>query len=249
MARSRAFTFTVNNYTANDIDKIMDYNWRYCCFGFEKGNKKATEHIQGYVYLYDAKTVKQLSKKMLPRAFIEISKGTIKENQIYTSKEGSDEWYSFGDPPEQGRATWEKIEDVMEQPESNPHLYNQYSKMYRQLTLGKKKDHERRLEIIPVENKYQCAKKHSTVMFSRVTDVECYDGEEAIIAPCYTHPDEIMDWVNGYPHKVRRGYEIITVDPQYIYLTYDNSSEKAYLIKKYSDIVDNVQAVWEQDEV
>lgn len=237
MSRARAFTFTINNYTDEDVDMLLDAKFKYLCFGFEKGSKNQKPHIQGYIYMWDPKTIAQVSKKVMPRAHIEISRGTVKDNEKYTSKEG--DWYQFGEPPAQGQAQWDKIEQVMDDPKSNPHLYNQYSKMYRQLTLGKKKDHERRIYAIPYDSRYVYAKEHDTVMFDSLVN-DTYDGEEAIFVGPYDNSNWIKDWVNGYPHKVKRGYELICVDPEVIYIMYDNEKEKNYILKVYIDLLDGV---------
>lgn len=232
MARSRAWTFTINNDSFNDLITMIDSTFSYLCFGFEICPTTDTPHIQGYIYLHDAKTAKQLSK-ILPRAHTEISKGTIKENQVYTSKLGDDNWYEFGDRPEQGHAKWDQICDVMADPTSNPHLYNQYNKMYRQLTLSKKKDHQRFLKIVHIDSIYVEAKEYDTVCF----DFETYDGEEVLFLNLY-QSDIFLPWINGFPQKIKRGYELICIDPQVIYLKYDEKEQYNYLFDKYEQYLD-----------
>ena len=39
MSRSRAFVFTINNYTYDDMTSLLDIDFRYLCFGFEKGKQ------------------------------------------------------------------------------------------------------------------------------------------------------------------------------------------------------------------
>ena len=133
MSRSRGWIVVINNYDDYDIDCLLALTCRYMCFGFEVG-KNGTPHIQGFVYMYNPKTLTSMKKK-LPRAHLEAQKGSILSIQVYTSKD--DDWYEFGDRPTQGKAKWEQIEDVMNDPTSNPHLFNQYNKMYRQLTLSR----------------------------------------------------------------------------------------------------------------
>lgn len=233
--RARAYSFTINNDTYDDLVRLINASFVYCCFGFEVGDS-GTPHIQGYIYLHDAMTKSALSKKILPRAALFASKGTLEHNRVYTSKSG--EFYEFGTPPTQGRAAWEKIVEVMDDPTSNPHLYNQYGRMYRQLTYCKEKDHERRLIAIRLEDKYTFARLHSTVSFL-TEGIEIYDNEDVVIVPCYGSTQQwVSDWVNGYPPKIKRGYEILTVDPRIVYLTYGNTEEINYILKNIGDKLD-----------
>lgn len=231
MSRSRSFIFVINNHTFSDLKNIMELTFRYMCFGFEVGSA-GTPHIQGYIYFYSAKTVKSVSKK-IPRAHIEIANGNVAQNIDYASKDG--DFYEFGNKPEQGRASWEKIEDVMKDPCSNPHLYQQYSKMYKQLVVNVKKDHKRRLFICDYDQRYNVAKEYDSVMIDG--DSSVYDNERVCFFPAYT-TNHVLDWINGYPQKITRGYELIYVDPEIIYLMYTNTAEYNYIIKKYSDYIE-----------
>lgn len=236
MARSRAFCFTINNDTPNDLDSLLDISFRYLVFGFEEGSKTKTPHIQGYIYMDNAKTIKSMSKKM-PRASIRICKGTPQENFDYCTKES--ECYEFGDIPTQGRATMDKIEDAMKNPFDNIVLYNQYRKVYRELTISKKKDHDRKLFLIPTEMKYATANNYESVSFDH--SFETYNGEQVVFIPSYTQTEHIYDWCHGYPHTIKRGYELIVCDPEIIYLMYDTPKEKGYMIKKYLPYIVDVQ--------
>jgi len=231
--RSRGFTITINNYTFDDIKGLLELYFHYMCFGFEIAPHTGTPHIQGYIYFNNAKTLEKV-RKLIPRAHIEIARGTCLKNQIYTSKTTGD-WYEFGEPIDQGRAKWELIEEVMKEPQSNPHLYNQYNKMYRQLTLSTKRDHKRELYFFPYEKKYQIAKLFDQPFMN--ADFEAYDGEIAMILPTYAD-NFIEDWINGYPQKFRRGYELICVDPAFVILLYCNAQEQNYIIKKYSEYIE-----------
>jgi len=52
--RSRAWCFTINNDTFDDLEKMLDMTFQYLVFGFETGGKKKVCHIQGYVYFNNA---------------------------------------------------------------------------------------------------------------------------------------------------------------------------------------------------
>jgi len=241
--RSRAYCFTINNYTLRDILQCFNFKQlpRYLCFGFEH-DEIGTPHIQGYVY-FDTLVRWIAMKETLHRAKIITAKGTIADNQVYTSKEGLEDWYSFGDPPEQGHATWLRIEDVMKDPKSNPHLYNQYSKMYRQLTLSQPKKHDRIMFKCHVRAKWKHASKYESVKMDN--DEETYDGEEVwFVGPYNTFVDS---WIHGYPRKVKRGYELITLDPRIVYLMYDTPTEYRFILKKYHEFI-HIDAAQEDEE-
>lgn len=99
--RARGWSFTINNDTDEDLDNVMDLNSDYLIFGFEKG-KDGTKHIQGYVYFENARSFDSV-KKMIPRAHLEISRGSPQQNYEYCIKEG--DFYEFGDRPIQGERT------------------------------------------------------------------------------------------------------------------------------------------------
>lgn len=229
--RSRAWCITINNYTFEDMLSLhRDLWYRYLIFGFEVG-ENGTEHIQGYVYFDEAKTMESLKKK-LPRAHLEPAKGTPEQNFDYCKKD--DEYYEDGIKPEQGRAQWHKIKEAMANPKDNPHLFNQYRKTYKFIENEKiKKRTDKTVIIAPGSKKYD----YDGAFIE--SDFDTYDGEEIVIRMAYWD-STVEQWYHGFPYKFTRGYEIIHVNPKVYVLLYDNIVEYNYLIKKYSDIVDQV---------
>jgi len=63
MTRNRAWCFTINNYTFEEMDACINLPVEYKVFGFEVG-KKGTPHIQGYLYHNDRISMKQLKKSI-----------------------------------------------------------------------------------------------------------------------------------------------------------------------------------------
>jgi len=61
--RSRAWCFTINNDTFDDLEKMLDMTFQYLVFGFETGGKKKVCHIQGYVYFNNALSQSSVKKK------------------------------------------------------------------------------------------------------------------------------------------------------------------------------------------
>lgn len=99
--RGRAWCFTINNYSNEDIQSITKLDAKYLIAGQEKCPDTGTPHIQGYVYFDNAKTLRAISK-LLPRAHFEKARGTPEENQRYCSKDG-DLLLETGELPSQGR--------------------------------------------------------------------------------------------------------------------------------------------------
>lgn len=232
--RSRAWCFTINNDTYKDLDRLLDETFVYMIIGFEVG-ENGTPHIQGYIYFKNARAFHAL-RKSFKRAHLAPAKGSPEQNRAYCVKD--EDFYEFGELPAQGRAKWALIEDTMHDPTSNPHLYQQYNKMYRQLTYCKSKTHERALYIVPTEQRLPLAtsmrKAHKVTLDY---DLDHYDDDEVIFTPCWC--DEwVFDWHSGFPPRVKRGYEILTVDPRIVVIYFDGVLEFNTLQKKYKDIVE-----------
>lgn len=86
MARSRNFCFTLNNYTAEEVEAVKVWECAYLIFGKEVG-ESGTPHLQGYVSFPNAKTLAAL-KKYSARAHWEIARGTPKQASEYCEKDG-----------------------------------------------------------------------------------------------------------------------------------------------------------------
>jgi len=246
MTRSRGYSFTINNYTAKEIDSVLALEATYIVFGFEQGTQTQQPHIQGYVHFHQQIAFNSV-KKMLPTAHLEAARGSPEQNRTYCSKEG--EFYEFGELPIQGKCNMERIVAAMKDPHQDFHIYHIYKKSYQSMLNKQKKDHTRTLNIINSQHKLYWSKQHSSVSLDPT--IETYEDEEALILPCYMDKDFVTEWEAGFPPKIKRGYEIIKVDPEVIYIMYSDQQERAYLIKKYNSIIDNIYdapEVHEEDE-
>ncbi len=87
MSRSRAWTFTLNNYVDAMYDQTLAITCKYVVIGKEVG-ENGTPHLQGYIYFEQPKSMKQL-KELIVGAHLEIAKGTAAQNRVYCSKEGN----------------------------------------------------------------------------------------------------------------------------------------------------------------
>lgn len=232
--RSRAWCFTINNDSFDDLKTLLDATFEYLVFGFEVG-EKGTPHMQGYIYFKNA-VIQSTVKGVLPRAHLEIAKGGPDSNYDYCSKDGN--YYEFGDKPLQGKACFDKISEAMKNPEENFHLFHQYRKAFNEYTNSIKKDHEPKLIILSAKDKYDYASKCTSEVSLWPSE---YDGETILIEPCYTQGyHEVMPWLRKMPLKYRIGYEVKYKNPEVLCITYQDSGEKAYLLKTYGDYCDEV---------
>lgn len=111
MSRSRSYCFTINNPIEQDEEdvKALGDIAHYIVVGREVGDE-GTPHFQGYVYFKEAKSFSSVKKK-IPRAHIEVSKGSPTDNEVYCSKQGN-VFLRRGELPKQGART--DIEKVVE---------------------------------------------------------------------------------------------------------------------------------------
>lgn len=231
---SRAWCFTINSFSELDCGYVMSMadDAVYIICGAEKGSKKSRDHLQGYVYFRNAKSLMRM-KKYLPRAHLEVSKGTPEQNKDYCSKDG-DVWI-HGCIPQQGAISRDKLEDIMSNPYDNFHLYNQYRRAYNELKAIEVKDHSRDLFILPVSDKYKVAR---TLVGPICMDIRSYNGENVVFVE-YEHlmNSLVEDWINGFPQNIKRGYEFIRFDPSLVYIVCDGPLQFVSANKLYNDLI------------
>lgn len=99
---ARGYCFTINNFTTEDVTDIQKLDFKYLVFGFEVG-ANGTPHLQGYIHYKREKRFGTVSKE-LPRAHIEIRRGTIQQAIDYCKKDK--DFIELGEIPEDaGEAT------------------------------------------------------------------------------------------------------------------------------------------------
>ena len=91
--QAKHWCFTINNPTEDAISALADY--AYLVVGKEVG-ESGTPHLQGYVCMKIAKRLTTMSK-MLPRAHLEVMKGSPKQASDYCKKDG--QFQEFGELP------------------------------------------------------------------------------------------------------------------------------------------------------
>lgn len=87
----RRFVFTINNYTPEDIALVRALHpdtAKYIIFGRETAPTTNTPHLQGFLSLHDKKRTNAV-RRLLPRAHIEIARGTNAQCVAYCQKEGN----------------------------------------------------------------------------------------------------------------------------------------------------------------
>lgn len=118
MSRSRRYCFTVNNPTDEDCESVhalSKYKHTvYLIVGTEVG-EQGTTHLQCYVVFNEQMRFNRV-KRLLPRAHIEVAKGSSSSNKVYCSKDGNFE--EFGVCPADSGASatqkskWDEARDL-----------------------------------------------------------------------------------------------------------------------------------------
>ena len=70
MSRARAWCFTINNYTIEEINACDEIECNYIIYGDEIGDT-GTPHLQGYIEFENAKTLTSVRKSLGGRAHVE----------------------------------------------------------------------------------------------------------------------------------------------------------------------------------
>jgi hypothetical protein len=96
MSRARRWCFTLNNWTEEEYEKVKEIKCEYMIVGKEVG-ESGTPHLQGYVVFKGQKRQETL-KREIPRAHLEVAKGSPTQNYEYCTKE-DEEPFEFGERP------------------------------------------------------------------------------------------------------------------------------------------------------
>lgn len=84
--KTKFWTFTLPNYTEEELDKISGWDVEYLIYGFETCPKTKTPHLQGYVIWHEQKRRSAL-KKLNKRIHWEEAIMDPETNRAYCSKE------------------------------------------------------------------------------------------------------------------------------------------------------------------
>lgn len=252
--RFRAWTITLNYYDETDMQDlytfITKFKTRHYVFGFEGTCcDKTHAHIHLAFYVENACTFGSFMEYFTKqhhyeavrdyKSMVEYCKGYEKgklkccEENIYMED---------GEMPHQGKLSHDRIEEIMNNPYENFHLYNQYRRSYIQLKNTEwDQSKVRVLKAILYESRYMMAKYHISKGQTVCLYPSEYDGENVLIVPLYCMESHIMSWINNIPFKDKNGYEYRVFDPDIVYISYENAKEKVYIIKKYVEVIDEIQ--------
>lgn len=229
VSQTRGWVFVINNPTDDDIAGVMVLALYsdYLIVGDEIG-KKGTPHLQGYVHFKQPKSMAYV-KDFLPRANLQVQSkdATPQDNQRYCSKDGS--FVEYGTCPCKGRAQWERIERAMEHPENDPFIWKQYRGVYQEVKSREK--HERSLFLVPDELELDYMELSRDSVYYK-DDLGMYQREAMLVVRRFTD-FEIYKWCRGFKDSIRRGYEVITIDPVVVLILYRGKCEYNTLYKKF----------------
>lgn len=230
--RSRGWAITVNNFTEEEIDAIIDLDADYWITGFERGGKKNTLHIQGYLHWHNPIEYNTI-KRALPRAHIEKAKKSPEININYCSKDC--DFVEFGDRPISGKRSdldniYENIKKGATMEEiiaENPGSAIRYSKNVERIrNMITKVDSDRPTELY-FSRDYKTFIPDLLKIFDKkdilfVNDPkDCYMFEPtyhkvlAMITKCLPE-DVFMMAGNGIPFQVAAGFERKEILPKYM---------------------------------
>lgn len=215
--KSRGWLFTINNYTDDDLFEAHSLceEGTYGIVGQEVG-EQGTPHLQCYVYFQHARHFDAVKSK-LSRAHLEKALGTPRQNQAYCAKDGL--FVEYGKVPK--KIGKEKISDtvmgMINDGCTEDDIRSEYPGFY---LLHKKNIHSL---IKPKEVQFEVIRcRESEVVNyledneSRCEDPDLYEGEDVLVIPDVYYKSN--PWPKYSQWKIRRGYEIIHINPKKIIL-------------------------------
>lgn len=114
--RSRAWCFTLNNYTEVEQTALHVLECTYLVVGREMG-ENGTPHLQGYIVFANAVAFASVKRLLGDRGHIEKADGNAKQNREYCTKEG--DYFESGIMPEQGkRKDIDRVRELVQAGES-----------------------------------------------------------------------------------------------------------------------------------
>jgi hypothetical protein len=282
--KSRNWIFTIHNYNKKILRRfgkvvISLERHTYICFGLEKGKTGETRHIQGYIELDDnqALTFTQnyfnlYKNDKLIKFHLEAARGSAKDSQKYTSKEG--QWWEFGTAKNQGqgkRNDLDRFRDrIYEDPKCYLDILRTESLNYQSLRFVKEivqtafndRDPEMPPTIIWLHGKSGSGKT-STVhgSFDSVCKVSNYKwpGNKYIQQTCLLFDDfrshsldlnELLNIIDIFAHSLELKGGMIPINSPYIVITTPHNIEETFSgISKHEDLTQVYRRVTHEIEI
>lgn len=116
MSQSKRWTFTLNNWTSEEYQLLVDLGEslqavQYLIVGKETGTE-GTPHLQGYVEFSSRKRITGVKRLLGNRCHLERARGSAAQNKTYCSKDG--DFVEWGAAVVQGQRTdLEQIRDMI----------------------------------------------------------------------------------------------------------------------------------------
>lgn len=252
MSRHRAWIMVINNPTEYDLGDCLaayDKKGTYMVLGFEIGSS-GTEHIQGYIHFKESLTERTV-RKLFPRGHVEPARGSADANDRYSGKRlypGDGKPIYFGVKPQQGKVDWDRIEQAVLDPRSDPLIANQYRRLYNDTMQDEPTENKQRyyfsIQECQLERYAKELREHSVrycVGFNVYKDQKwlfIYENEIALDIPIKR---TVLNWSKGIDAHYKFGFEIKKFDPDVVilitasdspYFIYENKYLKEY--KGYS---------------
>jgi len=221
MAKSRAWLFTLNNYTDVDIQQVTDAATaaEFCVVGKEIAPVTGTPHLQGYIYFKNARALSALTKYVSRAHFISAN-GTPLQNCIYCKK-GGDVLLEIGVLPLQGaRSDLEVVRDHVSAG-SNMRTLVDIARSYQASKFGEYylKYHEVQRDFKPIVHWYHGKTGAGKTRLAREwldTDIhtcmndckwfEGYDGHESLLIDDFRKDfakfHVLLKMLDRYPYRV-----------------------------------------------
>lgn len=134
----RSFCITINNYTDQDIEQCKNLKYSYIIISHEVGKETNTPHIQGFLYFKNKSTISRISKN-LPRAHIEITKGSNQQAIDYCRKDQNIIFEHGEIPIKPGKRTdLDDVRRAVQEGEDMVSIINNYPANYQALRYAEK---------------------------------------------------------------------------------------------------------------
>lgn len=254
---SRAWCFTLNNWTEEEYEALKKYKCDYIVIGKEIG-AEGTPHLQGYIEFSGGKRFSTL-KKAFPKVHWEPRKSTAEKAAAYCKKDGI--FIEIGEKKTQGHRTdldeavvilqsGGTLKDVAEA------LPKTYIKNTKGLTLYAAEITEHRTTKPYVEwrygdtglgKTYYCVNKHKSHYIKDGSKWwDGYNHQEAIIIDDFNNNFDTKDLLRlldkyGYQGEIKGGYVKIT--SPYIYITCDRPPEEFWAEKDLAQILRRIDKI------
>lgn len=246
--KSRKWSFTLHSFFPNNVIALRKHE-RYGCtfviFGREICPTTGRRHLQGFLYFKHAVTRSGVKKRLgegFGAVHLEASKGTVRENVVYCSKEGDFECY--GEQPSQGqRADLIEIRDkiqagVDERSIAEDHwnqwvVYRRSFAAYRKLLLQPGMRLQCKVYLIvgasgTGKTRYVYERFHGTeggLWMSHDPTLKWFDGyngEKAVLIDDFRGGADfefMLRLLDSYPCKVPVKGDFVQWQPDYIFIT------------------------------